>query len=126
MIRIFLGISIVINCVLVMSVIGIIPFLLYLSVLVNVFLAWYIKKMLTQYEQVSNDLEEMFTNMDSFIVHLESMYQLETFYGDETLKNLLQHSKEVIENLDFYRDKYSLLEEEITNTEEGNEEEESE
>jgi len=126
MIKGFLATSIIFNCIMTIMVLGIVPFLLYLSILINLFLIWYIKNTLTQHNQLSDDLEEMFANLDNFIVHLESLYQLETFYGDETLKSLLQHAKETIENLDFYRDRYSLLEAEESFTQEGINEEEIE
>ena len=61
-----------------------------------------------------------------------AVYELETFYGDETLQNLLTHAKQVAGEIKQYREIYTLThdEEELgdifygTETEEENEEEE--
>ena len=35
---------------------------------------------------------------------------MEMFYGDETLKSLIEHTRQVVDEIDFYRKKYSLEE----------------
>jgi hypothetical protein len=37
---------------------------------------------------------------------------METYYGDETINNLLEHSKEIVEEIKAYEEIYTLLEEE--------------
>ena len=34
-------------------------------------------------------------SVDSFKEHLKKVYGLETFYGDQTLKSLLEHTKQL-------------------------------
>ena len=39
-----------------------------------------------------------------------SLYKLDTFYGDSGLKNLIQHSKHIIEEIEKFYDIYVLTE----------------
>ncbi len=47
-------------------------------------------------------LDDFVESLQSYEGHLDIIYNLETYYGDETLNNLLRHSKAVVEEcLDF-------------------------
>jgi hypothetical protein len=48
----------------------------------------------------------------SFRDHLSSVYELETFYGDETLAGLLAHVGQYSETLSDFEEIYALLDEE--------------
>ncbi len=92
----------VLNAILLMVLFGIMPFLLYLSVAANIVLVWYIVKNLEASEEVKLDMEAALQSLEKFLDHLEELYGLETFYGDQTLKDLIDHSREVInEFIDF-------------------------
>tara|TARA_B100000073_G_scaffold136758_1_gene112272 strand:- start:174 stop:494 length:321 start_codon:yes stop_codon:yes gene_type:complete len=54
---------------------------------------------------VSN-LEETFYSIESFREHLEMVYGLETYYGDDTLQALLEHGQELS---DFLRESQSVF-----------------
>jgi hypothetical protein len=47
-------------------------------------------------------------DVDGFIVHLKAIYELETFYGDETLQSLLLHSKRLKEDIEEFKGNYVL------------------
>ena len=83
-----------------------------LSVLLNVGLAWYIKQVLTKLLFISENQKDLFLRLDSFSNHLEGVYGLETFYGDETLMALVEHMGIVTEEIEQYKDIYTLLDEE--------------
>ena len=51
--------------------------------------------------------------VENFSGHLSAIYELETFYGDETLQNLLKHSRQVVDEIKMYKDVYTLTNEEI-------------
>ena len=78
-------ISIILNGILLMILFGIVPFLLYISVIFNLSLLWYIKKSLNNNKEFEEDITEMMKEIDSFTDHIESVYELEMFYGDENL-----------------------------------------
>ena len=52
----------------------------------------YIRYLLKQLTFVSTNLIDLNNEAVSFAAHLKSIYELETFYGDETLHGLLEHS----------------------------------
>jgi len=63
-----------------------------LSLAVIVMLVSYIRYLLKQLTFVSTNLIDLNNEAVSFAAHLKSIYELETFYGDETLHGLLEHS----------------------------------
>ena len=88
-----------------MVLFGIMPFLLYLSIAVNITLIWYIIKNLEASEEVKSDMETTLGSLEEFLDHLEELHGLETFYGDQTLKDLIDHSREIInEFVEFYNE----------------------
>jgi len=47
------------------------------------------------------------SSLDNFTKHLDQIYELPTFYGDETLQGLLEHSKDLRDDLSQFQQKYS-------------------
>tara|TARA_Y100000034_G_scaffold124935_1_gene173795 strand:- start:1051 stop:1371 length:321 start_codon:yes stop_codon:yes gene_type:complete len=82
------------------------------SILLNCFLIWYIKGILTKLLFVSENQQELSNALASFSNHLNTIYELETFYGDETLGSLIEHMKSVTETIEEYESIYTLIEEE--------------
>ena len=98
----------ILNAILLMVLFGIMPFLLYLSIAVNITLIWYIIKNLEASEEVKSDMETTLGSLEEFLDHLEELHGLETFYGDQTLKDLIDHSREIInEFIDFQEIHYN-------------------
>ena len=56
----------------------------------------------------SESISEIFTRIDAFQDHLKTVYEMPTFYGDETLQGLLEHAKSFKEHLMLYEDITSL------------------
>lgn len=83
-----------------------------ISILLNCFLAWYIREILTKLLFVSENQQHLSETLTSFSSHLDTIYELETFYGDETLAGLIEHMKSVVEAVEEYESIYTLLEEE--------------
>jgi hypothetical protein len=83
-----------------------------ISILLNCFLIWYIKGILTKLLFVSENQQNLSGTLSSFSNHLNTIYELETFYGDETLGALIEHMKEVTEEIEEYEGIYTLVEEE--------------
>ena len=83
-----------------------------ISILLNCFLIWYIKEILTKLLFVSENQQELSNALVSFSSHLNTIYELETFYGDETLASLIEHMKLVVETIEEYESIYTLTEEE--------------
>ena len=116
-INIIVIISLILNAVLIATVIGWLPFSMFLSGLLNIGLLWYLRNLLLQAAEKNDDMTEIFEQLERFSLHIEKIHGLEIFYGDETLQSLITHSKTLLNDLDEYYEKYS--DEEIEEEEEG-------
>ena len=110
--KILLSISILLNSILIACVVGILPFLLYLSILSNVVFISYAVYLLRQMNVVRGDLDSISLRAQNFAIRLKEVSELEMFYGDETLEALMRDAEDVAENLYDYAEKY-LSEEEL-------------
>ena len=81
---------------------------LIVSVLVNIVLVKYIRDNIVKIFVISEESSEIFTRIDSFREHLQSVYELPTFYGDDTLGSLLEHARGMREFLLRYQNLYSF------------------
>ena len=87
-----------------------------LSVLVNVGLFVYTRAILARLLFVSEELGDLQGMVDGFAKHLQSVYELETFYGDQTLQGLLEHAVSFNEQLETFEWVYSLTEDDKEET----------
>jgi ABC-type multidrug transport system fused ATPase/permease subunit len=113
--RITLIVSLVLNSILLMAVLGPVPFFLYLSILLNAGLIWFVRNLINELSDINKDMEELLDTTASLQNHIEKIYELEMFYGDQTLEELIQHTKSVVSEIEFFKEKYSseLEEEEL-------------
>ena len=82
MIRYLLVTSAIVNCILIITLTGVVPFLLFLSVCLNIVFVWYIKTLLNDISDINGDIEQLFETFNEFTKHVEKIYQLEMFYGE--------------------------------------------
>ncbi len=68
-----------------------------ISVFANVFLVWYIVQLLRRFLAFQEELDEFAIKLEEYEGHVEIINNLERFYGDSTLANLLRHSKSMVE-----------------------------
>ena len=69
---------------------------------------WYIKGLLSLLYQMTMDVQQMEDKMVEFSKHLDNIYELEMYYGDETLQQLIRHSKEVIDSIDQFKNLFEI------------------
>ena len=96
-----------------------------LSLTLNIFLFIYIRWLIKNVVTTSEGFGELFDTLEQFSTHIEQVYNLETFYGDETLESLLKHTAAMIEEIEKYSSIYSLTTE-LEEFEEEDEEDEEE
>ena len=101
-----LYISIILNGILLMTVVGVLPFLLYLSVITNIVFVWYTSKCLLRISDVEEDMMQLMEKNENFLVVLENLHALEMYYGDENLQNLIDNSRELINDFIDIQEKY--------------------
>ena len=82
--------------------------LLAISVLMNIFFIWYLVKLLKKFLNISDELEGLFVLLEEYSDHVDLVYQLERFYGDSTLDNLLRHSKTISARAKNFREIYDI------------------
>ncbi len=98
--------------------------MLFLSLGFNVFLFMYARMAIVRLLAFSEELGDLQQMVNAFANHVSDVYGLEMFYGDETLKSLMEHAVSFREQIDTFEYIYSLTEQEVPeNTEDEKEEE---
>ena len=100
-----------------------IEFILVLSILLNIFFGWYGYLLLRKVLFASDNTSDILTEVERFKEHLNSVYELETFYGDQTLQGLLDHTNHLSTFLTECENAYALTEREFGEYVENNQEE---
>ena len=83
---------------------------LFLSVLGNLLALWYIRRLLAKVLFVSQNLTDLVDLLTTYRNHLQRLFQLEMYYGDETMKFLIKHTRSLLDVLEDYSDIYKLTE----------------
>jgi len=78
------------------------------SVSANVFLLWFARTSSGRLTIVASNIDEIMSALENFENHLETLYEMETFYGDETLHSVLLHARGITEFLSEFEDIYEL------------------
>ena len=118
-------VSLILNAILLMYLIGVLPFLLYVSVLINAFLVWYAYLSLIENQNIEEEMSTLYDKTEEFIEHLEQIHELEMYYGDQNLQNLIDHSKRLINDYIDIQEKHFDVEIELELDEEDTDEEAS-
>ena len=69
---------------------------------------WYVRGLLRVMYQMTVDVQQMEDKMVEFSKHLDNVYDMEMFYGDETLQQLIRHSKEVVDSINNFRNLFEI------------------
>jgi hypothetical protein len=75
-----------------------------LSMMVNGFFFWYNRQLLSRIAFISNNIDDLMKMITNYRDHLVSVYNMEMFYGDETLKFLMSHTRDLKQMLEEYED----------------------
>jgi len=78
------------------------------SIIINIIFILYMRRVLLQVYNASEEASVIFTRLNAFEEHLQTVYDMPTFYGDETLNGLLRHIKELSNFLLLYENVYSF------------------
>lgn len=99
--------------------------LLFFFIVSTIILGWFCYKLVFRLNFVSNNLVELYQRLIEFDQHINFIYELEMYYGDETLKNLIRHSRDLRNYMIKYKDVMELLEDEQIIEEEINDQNEN-
>ena len=92
---------------------------LVISIIINIFLLWYLKSILANLLYISENIGDLFDSVNVFSEHIQSVNQMETYYGDEIIQKLVDHSKIIVEELETFEEIYKLSVPEEEYLEEG-------
>lgn len=106
MTQIILISSMLLNSFLLIYLFGFLPFSLFISLLLNLGAIFYLRFLLNERSKLHEDHNQLLTEVNDFVNHLSQIYELEMFYGDETLEQLIAHSKRLINNFYQYESEY--------------------
>ena len=105
--NILIALSVVMNGALLMYMVGVLPFLLFLSSLIILALSWYIRELIRKMQTIDDDIGQLFDDIGEFQSHLLAINELEKYYGDEPLQSLLGHSRSLEEQFQEFQFKYT-------------------
>ena len=83
--------------------------LIMLSVSVNIFLIWYCRSLLRRMFFISEHMVTLVEEIVYFHEHLSKLNEMEVFYGDETIGDLIRHSNGLIETLEDFEEIYTMF-----------------
>jgi len=92
-----------------------------LSMTFNVVVFIYARGAVTRLLSVSEELGDLQAMIDNFAEHTTSVYEMEMFYGDATLKHLMEHARSFSKQLETFEYIYSLIDQPQLTTEEEEE-----
>tara|TARA_R100000278_G_C5401706_1_gene139820 strand:+ start:37 stop:363 length:327 start_codon:yes stop_codon:yes gene_type:complete len=95
-----------------------------LSFLINVGLFVYTRNIVAKLLMIADELYDLGQMVDNFTDHVETVYELETFYGDETLNGLMLHARSLNSQMDTFEYVYQYAN--SSDIEQNNNEEEVE
>lgn len=90
------------------SLLTIVSIALILSISLNAFLYWYQQRLLSKFLFISENLNDLVTVIDNYKNHLQKVYKMEMFYGDDVLRYLVEHTNSLLTILEDYEDVYSI------------------
>jgi len=88
-----------------------------LSLLLNGLLIWYAVQLLKRFLTFQDFLDEFVDKIKEYETHIDAVYNLERFYGDTTLNELLTHSKTITKECENFKIIYLDDEEELAEEE---------
>ena len=73
---------------------------LILSLALNGFFIWYLFNMLRLNALIFENVRLIKERITAFYNHTSKLYSMETYYGDDTIKSMVDHSKQLLDNLE--------------------------
>lgn len=90
---------------------------LIVSVLLNIVSIYYSITCAKKLMIVANNLFSIRDEIEVFRSHVEAIHETEMYYGDTTLQGLIEHTKDMVAELDKYEDIFTFTVEENNNEE---------
>ena len=82
---------------------------LVVSIALNILTFWYMRRVLPRAIFMSRNLADLVALIVNYKIHLKSIYEMELYYGDETMKFLMSHTNSLLEVLEEYEDEGMIM-----------------
>jgi hypothetical protein len=89
----------------------IVSIVLTMSLIFNGIMYWYSRKLTQKLAFIYDNVGDVSELIANYRVHLKSVYEMEMFYGDETLQYLMDHTRSISTLLEDFEDNEFFLEE---------------
>ena len=99
--------------------------ILFISLVFSAGVVLYARAAIVKLLSISEEMYDLKEMVDALAAHLEGVYELEMFYGDETLGALMEHARSFNKQLETFEYIYGLIEEHAEDTEPPADEEET-
>ena len=86
---------------------------LLISSILNIGIFVYARAAIARLLMVSEELGDLQEMINSFAKHTKSVYEMDMFYGDQTLQGLMDHALSFNEQMETFEFIYTLTEEEL-------------
>ena len=101
--------------------------ILAISALLNLFLLWYLIRLLRKFYFISENIADLFLTTRAFQVFEQSLYSMDSYHGEPIIQELILKLRDVLEEIESFREvfQYTIdeeLEEELNAAEEIEEE----
>ena len=73
-----------------------------LSLFLNVALVFYSRNIVRRLRTIADEIADLRKASGAFATHVKKVYELEMFYGDQTLKALMDHARSFREYMDTF------------------------
>jgi len=83
--------------------------ILILSLVVNIIIVPYAIRCARRLLVVASNMNSLQEGFTVFQAHVETLHESEMFYGDTSLRSLMDHTKVILEELDKHEDIYALV-----------------
>ena len=81
-----------------------------LSAILNIVVFVYARSAISRLLYVAEELGDLKMMVDSFSSHVSGLYEMEMYYGDQTLQGLVDHAQSFNEQLETFEFIYTLIE----------------
>ena len=86
-----------------------------LAVLFNIF---YIRYLLQKIVFFAENVDKLREEVEEYGIHLKSLFEMEMFYGDETIQGMIEHTDHMLSKVGDFEEFYSLISDPNENPEE--------
>ena len=77
---------------------------LIILLIVNVFLGWYIYRLLQKLMFISENMSDLFLTTKAFQVFVKQMYSMDSFHGEPIIQELISRVREVNDEISNFRE----------------------